>query len=360
MVDYVNEAIFLGIFTDFDLDSGASMVGATVGSAGDPINLSRVVDITHHDVDDNGIIEEASGDTIEWAIGGVSQGESAFDNLATVKATITYTDGTPPFNGLFVINQTQDGSVFVVSWGGASITAGQIAANAALEAAPIQSFSIIVLNTSPQGETVPNVPVDILCFTKGTMILTSTGEKPVEQLEVGDMVATKDHGMQELRWVGSTTVPATGEFAPIMIQKGAMGNARNLRVSPQHRILVQGWKAELLFGEREVLVAAKHLVNKDTIYVSEGDTVEYFHILFDTHQIIFANGIPSESFYPGKQGINILTMEIHEEILSLFPELRESLDTYGPMARTSLKKHEAKVLSENPDFLTYQPDQHPQ
>lgn len=104
----------------------------------------------------------------------------------------------------------------------------------------------------------------VFCFTRGTMVVTDKGEKFIEDLIVGDKVMTKDNGLQELRWMGSRKVPATGTFAPIMIKAGAMANDRDLMVSPQHRMVVEGWKAELLFGEREVLAAAKHLVNNDT------------------------------------------------------------------------------------------------
>lgn len=191
----------------------------------------------------------------------------------------------------------------------------------------------------------------IVCFTRGTMIMTEGGEKAIEDLVAGDKVLTKDHGLQELRWIGSRVVPATGNFAPIMIKAGAMANNRDLLVSPQHRMVVEGWKSELLFGEREVLAAAKHLVNNDTIYVKVGGEVEYFHMLLDTHEIVFANGAPSESFHPGEVGIAALTNEARDEIYMLFPELCDNVETYGPAARTSLKGHEAKVLAQNPDFL---------
>ncbi|KAB7615477.1 hypothetical protein F9L33_01545 [Amylibacter sp. SFDW26] len=192
----------------------------------------------------------------------------------------------------------------------------------------------------------------IVCFTRGTMIVTDQGEKKIEDLKVGDMVLTKDNGLQEMKWIGSRTVPAQGNFAPIMIKAGALANDRDLMVSPQHRMVVEGWQSELLFGEREVLAAAKHLVNNDTIYVNEGGEVEYFHMLFDHHEIVFANGAASESFHPGEVGINALTDEARDEIFTLFPELRDDATSYGPAARTSLKGHEAKVLSKNPDFLS--------
>jgi hypothetical protein len=202
------------------------------------------------------------------------------------------------------------------------------------------------------GTDTATIDVNVICFARGTMIRTADGsEVAVEDLNEGAMIDTLDHGAQELRWVGSRKVPAMGRLAPIMIKEGAMGNDRDLRVSPQHRMLVEGWKAELLFGEDQVLAAAKHLVNGESIYVDEGGEVEYFHMLFDTHEIVFANGAASESFHPGELGMGSLAEESREEILSLFPELRTDNEAYGPSVRTSLKSGEAKVLAKNPDFL---------
>ena len=116
-------------------------------------------------------------------------------------------------------------------------------------------------------------------------------------------------------------MPATGVLAPILIRKGALGNDRDLRVSPQHRMLLQGWQAEMLFGEEEVLATAKSLVNDHSILRDEGGEVEYFHMLFDTHEIIYAEGAPSESFHPGEQGWKTLDQGTRDEILTLFPEL---------------------------------------
>ena len=129
-----------------------------------------------------------------------------------------------------------------------------------------------------------------VCFTRGTLIKTDQGERPIEELAAGDMVLTMDHGYQPIRWIGSSKRAATGDLAPILIRKGALGNDRDLRVSPQHRMLLQGWQAELLFGELEVLATAKSLLNDHSILRDEGGEVEYFHMLFDTHEIIYAEG----------------------------------------------------------------------
>lgn len=125
------------------------------------------------------------------------------------------------------------------------------------------------------------------CSTKGTLIATINGAVPVQDLKVGDSVLTADHGYQSIRWVGRRTVSARGEHAPIRITKGALGNERVLIVSPQHKIVVTGWRAKLLFGETEILVAAKSLVNGDSIHVQRQSKVEYCQIIFDQYEINF-------------------------------------------------------------------------
>ena len=185
----------------------------------------------------------------------------------------------------------------------------------------------------------------LICFTRGTLIKTDQGERPIEELAAGDMVLTMDHGYQPIRWIGSSKRAATGDLAPILIRKGALGNDRDLRVSPQHRMLLQGWQAELLFGELEVLATAKSLLNDHSILRDEGGEVEYFHMLFDTHEIIYAEGCPSESFHPGQQGWKALDQATRDEILTLFPQLAEgNFNDYGPAARMSLKHKEGKLL----------------
>lgn len=104
------------------------------------------------------------------------------------------------------------------------------------------------------------------CFVSGTMIAAEYGCVQVEELKPGDRVVTRDNGLQEIVWVGGRTVPGTRNLAPIRFCADAIGNSRPLLVSPQHRVLLRGWKAELLFDSPEVLVAAKHLVNTETIH----------------------------------------------------------------------------------------------
>jgi hypothetical protein len=213
------------------------------------------------------------------------------------------------------------------------------------------AFTIRVSNgdqVTQQGNNAGFVPYAdlVACFTSGTLIKTQSGEVAIEDLTKGDMVLTMDHGYQPIRWIGSSKCAATGDLAPILIRKGALGNTRDLRVSPQHRMLLSGWHAEVLFGEREVLATAKSLVNDHSILREEGGEVEYFHMLFDSHEIVYAEGAPSESFHPGAEGWKALDMATRNEILELFPQLANgNFDSYGPSARASLKYKEGSLLS---------------
>ena len=199
-----------------------------------------------------------------------------------------------------------------------------------------------------QGANDNNLTTDttnVVCFTRGTRILAQGGEIAIEKLEIGDLILTMDHGFKPIRWIGSVKVEGRGRLAPIFIRAGTMKNLRDLRVSPQHRMFISGHDAELLFGEGEVLAAAKHLVNDDTIRVQECAEVEYFHILFDEHEIIFAEGCPSESFHPGQKGWGALAEETRAEIITLFPQFaNEAFSTFGPSARLSLKSHQAELV----------------
>ncbi len=183
------------------------------------------------------------------------------------------------------------------------------------------------------------------CFVAGTLIETHEGKMPVEVLEAGDMILTRDQGYQPLRWIGQREMAATGKMAPIEIAANTFGQHSLLRVSPLHRILLQDEMAELLFGESEVLVAAKELVNDQTVRVREGGDVTYVHLLFDRHQIVVSNGLESESFLPGGQITNLFEEEAIAEICALFPELDpQTGEGYSKSARRILRKYEAELL----------------
>jgi hypothetical protein len=138
--------------------------------------------------------------------------------------------------------------------------------------------------------------VACVSFTRGTHITMASGQQtPIEQLKAGDKVLTRDDGPQVVRWIGQTTLRAVGEFAPIVITKGTLHNENDLVVSPDHRLFVYQRQDRLGAGRSEVLVKVRHLLNGDTVYQQDGGFVDYYQLLFDDHQIIYAEGIAAES-----------------------------------------------------------------
>ena len=182
------------------------------------------------------------------------------------------------------------------------------------------------------GPTVDYATISAPCFTAGSLILTRDGLCAVEELTQGDLVMTKDHGAKAIRWIGSRKLNSmelgqAQNLLPIRIQAGALGGGMpqtDLLVSPQHRMLVRSKIAQRMFDENEVLVAAKQLLAVDGVEIAtEATEVEYFHVMFDQHEVIFANGAETESLYTGPQALKSLPAESVEEIFSIFPELKD-------------------------------------
>ena len=182
-----------------------------------------------------------------------------------------------------------------------------------------------------------------ICFVRGTLIETPTGPQAIETLKTGDFVNTLDAGPQPIRWIGGHPTPALGTNAPVRIRAGALGNVRDLWVSQNHRMLITGAQAELMFGQSQVWIAAKHLVNDGSIRVIPGGEVEYWHFLLEDHQVVFAEACPSESLFPGRQTLQNVTDSERDEIVALMPEL-DVIDFPGPLSRYALKGYEAKAL----------------
>ncbi len=182
--------------------------------------------------------------------------------------------------------------------------------------------------------------VDVACFVQGTMIATTRGEKPIEYLQPGDLVLTRDNGAEELRWIGSRhlgweTLTRNPHLHPVVIRWGALGwgqPAHDLYVSPNHRILVRDDTGD------EVLAAAHQLVGNDGIESVEAMGVTYFHLMFDAHQVILSDGLWTESFQPSDYALGTVGNAARAEILTLFPELRTEagVATYVPARRIAV------------------------
>ena len=162
--------------------------------------------------------------------------------------------------------------------------------------------------------------VACVSFTRGTHITLASGEqRPIEELQPGDRVLTRDDGVQQVRWIGQSTLRAVGEFAPIRIRAGTLHNTRDLIVSPDHRLFVYQRQDRLGAGRAELLVKARHLVNGDTVTVQDGGFVDYFQLLFDSHQIIYAEGIAAESMLIDPRTKPVLPQAVSQAMGDVIP-----------------------------------------
>ena len=228
---------------------------------------------------------------------------------------------------------------------------------------PGESFTVVGKDGTPNDDNPGNGSEDEItiqyselntnvCLTRGTLVTTLLGDIPVENLSQGDMVLTADRGYMPIRWIGSQRVESdtlhrNEKLRPIRICAGALGHGlpmTDLLVSRQHRILVNSKIALRMFGESEVLLPAKELLVLDGIYIDfDVELVEYYHFLFDQHEIVFSNGAATESLFTGPVALNSISTAAKEEILTLFPELN-SINYEASPARLLVNGRKGKKL----------------
>lgn len=179
------------------------------------------------------------------------------------------------------------------------------------------------------------------CFLAGTRIATPEGPRRIDDLQVGQDVLTLDHGPRPIRWIGRSKVNGLGMLAPIRFDEGAIGNARALYLSPNHRVFLRSAWADLHFGCNEVLVAAKFLVNGTTIRRAPTDVAYYLHLMLDAHEIVFSEGIASETLLAGPMALRGMDPSAQDELSAIFPELARRTPA---ASRTCLGRHEARLL----------------
>lgn len=184
---------------------------------------------------------------------------------------------------------------------------------------------------------------DLVCvaFTTGTMITMAGGaQRPIETLQTGDRILTRDSGPQPLRLVAKATLRALGTFAPVVISSGTLGNEGDLVVSPHHRIFLYRRGERRIGTTSESLVQAKHLVDGENVWQREGGYVDYYALVFDRHEIIYAEGIPCESLMVSEATLDILPGDLAAEVRNRLPGLshrphfgteagREDMDRIG-------------------------------
>jgi hypothetical protein len=208
------------------------------------------------------------------------------------------------------------------------------------------------VETGP-GMADPEAAAGVICFTPQTLIRTPGGDRPIDAIRPGDLIQTKDNGPQQVLWTGRRRLSGARLFAmpdlrPIRIRAGAMGEDRpegDLIVSPGHRMLVQGQGAQALFNTPEVLVAARDLVDGRGIAVESSlREVTYIHLMTEAHQIVWANGLETESFHPANADLDLIDPGQRGALLAIMPELEGDPARYGAYARRNLVAPEAAIL----------------
>ncbi len=183
-------------------------------------------------------------------------------------------------------------------------------------------YTLLDVDDAPQQVRL----ADLLCvsFARGTMITLADGRQcPIERLTAGEKVLTRDHGPQPLRWLGKATLRAQGAFAPVVITAGTLGNTGDLIVSPHHRIFLYQRQRRAGLQTSELLVQAKHLVDDETVFQRPGGFVDYYSLVFDKHEIIYAEGVPAESLMVNDATLCRLPAEMAEDVKARFPGLAQ-------------------------------------
>ncbi len=201
--------------------------------------------------------------------------------------------------------------------------------------------------------TAPNSPI-IICFAKGTLVETRTGFQAIETLRIGDAVRTVDAGFVPLRWLGRTDLGALdlrrwANLMPVRAKRDAFGPGcpeRDIFLSPNHRVLVSGWQAELSFAEREVLVPIKSLVNGASIQqLTACSGVSYFHLLLESHQIVNTSGLLSESLFLGDQSMVAVSEHAHQDLKEELSEAEWQRHSSAMPVRPLIRARVAQCLA---------------
>ena len=246
-----------------------SFIGHNLSVNGGNINVTSGATFSLVLTDDDSTIGDP-GDT----------GEMVSVDGATAETYTFLGIGTTDVGETMVILELADGTLIGFNTDGTALTNG---------------------NTKVKLSDLVDDPI-VPCFTPGMQILTPDGYVLVENLQEGDLIQTRDNGAQPARKIllrDLRSSEMTEELKPICVSKGALGTNlpfSDITVSPQHRFCISDWRAQLIFGENEVLATAKSLCNDNSIRrLNDIREVTYIHIILDDHQIITANGLETET-----------------------------------------------------------------
>lgn len=368
MTSYTSNILYLGNRADADTQEGwgnASLEnpGTLLGSY-DSTDGMAVQTVTVQDNSGwygggaNGLIEEnvvynlwgdvingASDDTVQYDLG-AGNVDTQLDIVQLANVTVTLGDGSTLALRDVVITQMTNGDVFLNEHPDQPTV---------LDGLNIQSITVNSIDSTVYSSWLlpPSITnSQIVCFEQNTRIRTDQGEVAVADLRPGDLVLTRDHGLQPVLWTGGHQLDKAHltqhpNHRPILIRAGALGPGlptRDLTASPQHRLLIRSRIALTMFGTTEVLAAAKHLLALDGVCVLQDCArISYRHICLPRHEIILADGHPAESLYPGPQALQALRSPTFASPCEVLTDLPAEIPD---KARRFLTGREARKLVE--------------
>ncbi len=312
---------FYALDNEFAASTGAN-VGSGVGTSrfDNPPSGSKDLIISANPDDPDPRVFEL-GDTYDVSFGG--HGGSVLEDAVVIRSDSAGNGGAIVFEGV-----DANGAVVQVVWTPDFDLENWYWSNYNPSAEP-------GFYTSDQN---PNYDHKFVCFAWDTLIDTPYGAEKAGHLQVGDRVWTKDRGDQVVRWVGQRRLSGVGVNAPVVFAPGAIGNDRPLRLSQQHRVLINSPLVQLYFGEEAVLAPAKALVNGYSVRLQACRSIAYVHLLLDHHELIAAEGASCETMFLGDMAAQLLAPD--ELVSRQFDGLRQT------PARPILSTREARLLSE--------------
>ncbi len=293
-----------------------------------------------------------------------NDGNQRLDGAQTIDG-VTYADGTRVEAEYFIELEDGEGNVYqAIAFNVRNSSPAYATVEGLAFVGPPQDWPpvgeplLVTLSLEGPGSSgQPSIPAEDLvipCFTPGTLITTPEGQRAVEDLSTGDLILTLDNGFRPIVWINNVSLDAgqlwrDPSMRPIRVLAHAFGPDqpnRDMLLSPQHRVLLRGWRTELLFGVSEGLAAVRHLVNDHSVRrAKDVDNVTYIHFMFDRHEVVCADGLWAESFLPGPLAVSSLEEGPRQELLKLFPELGIEKTPDVTSARPILKRWEAALFA---------------
>ncbi|SHG72086.1 Hint domain-containing protein [Marivita hallyeonensis] len=222
----------------------------------------------------------------------------------------------------------------------------------------------VTYTNTAQNSRDADIPyAQMICLARGTQILTPGGYTPIERLKVGGIVETVDHGPQPIRWIAKSQATFNSDIGapqkrPVKIRAGTAGNSRDLLLSAQHRVVV---RISTPSGPSDVFAVSRHLAEEFDGRIRPAAGIRYitfYNLLFDKHEVIFADGVQVESLYPGPQTRNFPDLGWSAVLQHKWPSvlaadsIEDVTHAYGPLARQVLSRKtlRAALLAGNLSF----------